>query len=96
MGDGAQKRLLSLTVVATFVVLQIPLKKLIKEVVPGRRGPTEDVAEALIQGVARTAAVILASTLVRALADGQGSDAKRGARQDSSLEEGALEVTLDQ
>ena len=77
MGDGAQKRLLSLTVVVTFGVLQIPLKKLIKETIPGRRGPGEDVAEAMIQGAARTAAVIIASTLVRALADGSGSDAKR-------------------
>ena len=95
MGDGVQKRLLSLTVVATFVILRIPLKKLVKEMVPGRRGPREDVTDALIQGAARTAAVILASTLVRALTDGQNSDTGRDNRKDHNLEEGTLEVTLD-
>ena len=96
MGDKAQRRLLSLTVVATFIALQIPLKKLVAELVPGRRGPREDVTEALIQGAARTAAVILASTIVRGLADREGLNAQqRGVRRDSSLEEGALEATLD-
>lgn len=90
-----QRRLLSLLVVATFVALQIPLKKLVRELVPGKRGPREDVAEALVQGAARTTAVILASTLVRGLADGQGSSADRAVRKDRSTEEGALEVTLD-
>ena len=95
MGDKAQRRLLSLTVVATFIALQIPLKKLVAELVPGRRGPREDVTEALIQGAARTAAVILASTIVRGLADREGSNAQRGVRRDGSLEEGTLEVTVD-
>ncbi len=90
-----QKRLLSLLVVVTFIALQIPLKKLVKELVPGKRGPREDVVEALVQGAARTTAVILASTLVRGLADGQGSSADRTVRKDRSTEEGTLEVTLD-
>ncbi|QIN79649.1 hypothetical protein GBA65_15195 [Rubrobacter marinus] len=73
MGDKAQKRLSSLLVVATFVALQIPLKRLVKELVPGKRGPRDDVAEALVQGGARMSAVVLASTLVRALAGGRRS-----------------------
>ncbi len=77
MGDKAQKRLSSLLVVATFVALQIPLKRLVAELVPGKRGPREDVAEALVQGGARMSAVVLASTLVRALAGGRGSGPER-------------------
>ena len=73
MGDKAQKRLSSLLVLATFVALQIPLKRLVAELVPGNRGPREDVAEALVQGAARTAAVVLASTLVRGLASRRGA-----------------------
>ena len=96
MGDQTQRRLLSLTVLATFIALQVPLKRLIKELIPGKRGPGEDVAEALVQGAARTAAVILASTLVRALADQDGSSSQPATREDHSVEEGTLEVVLDQ
>ena len=95
MGDKAQRRLLSLAVVATFIALQIPLKKLVKELIPGKRGPGEDVAEALVQGAARTAAVILASALVRGLADRDGSSSHPATQKDRSVEEGAFEVTLD-
>lgn len=95
MGDNAQKRLLSLAVVVTFIVLKIPLKKLVAELVPGKRGPREDVADALMQGAARTAAVIIASTLIRGLAGQDGSSTDRGEDRDRSLEEGTIEVTLD-
>ena len=95
MGDKAQRRLLSLTVVATFIALQVPLKRLVNELIPGKRGPGEDVAEALVQGAARTAAVILASTIVRGLADRGGSDTRSGTRQDSGAEADSLEATLD-
>ncbi len=95
MGDNAQKRLLSLAVVVTFIVLKIPLKKLVAELVPGKRGPREDVADALMQGAARTAAVIIASTLVRGLAGQDGSSTDRGEDRDRSLEDGTIEVTLD-
>ena len=95
MGEKMQKRLLSLTVVATFVALQIPLKKLVRELVPGKRGPGEDMAEALVQGAARTAAVIIASTLVRGLADRDGSGSESGVQKDRSVEEGGLEVATD-
>ncbi len=71
MDDGAQKRLLSLLVLATFVALQIPLKKLVAELIPGKRDPKEDVAEALVQGAARMVAVIFASAFVRGWAEQQ-------------------------
>ena len=96
MGDKAQTRLLSLMVVATFVLLRAPLKRLVRELVPGKRGPGEDVADALVQGAARVAAVIVASAVVRGLSDGEGSSRDRGPQEDLSTEESALEVTLDQ
>ena len=69
MSDKGQRRLLSLLVVAMFIALQIPLKKLVLEQVPAKRGPREDVAEAVLQGAARVAAVILASAFVRGLTE---------------------------
>lgn len=86
---------MTLTVLATFIALQIPLKKLVAEMVPGKRGPREDVAEALVQGAARTAAVILASTLVRGLADRDDSGSRSAAGKSSNPKEGTLEVTLE-
>ena len=69
MSDKGQRRLLSLLVVATFIALQIPLKRLVLEQVPAKRGPREDVAEAVLQGAARVAAVIFASAFVRGLTE---------------------------
>ncbi len=71
MSDKAQKRPLSLLVVATFIALEVPLKKLVAEQVPARRGPREDVAEAVLQGMARMLAVIFASAFVGGLAEQQ-------------------------
>jgi len=69
MSDKAQRRLLSLLVIAIFLVLDAPLKKLVAEQIPKRRGPRDDVTEAVLQGMARMVAVILASALVRQLAN---------------------------
>lgn len=96
MGEKAQKRLSSLLVLAMFVALQIPLKRLVAEMVPGKRGPREDVAEALVQGAARMAAVVLASTFVRGLASRRGSGhdqrgsarGQRGSGRDSAVRKG--------
>lgn len=82
-------------VVATFVALQIPLKRLLAEQVPGKRGPREDVAEAVLQGGARMVAVILASAFVRGMADQQRSGPDRTVRKDRGAEEATLTVTLD-
>lgn len=68
MSDNAQKRLLSVIVIVLFLILDKPLKRFVAEQVPERRGARDDVTEAVLQGVARTAAVILASALVRQLA----------------------------
>ncbi len=45
-----------------------PLKRLIAEQVPERRGLRDDVVEAVLQGAARMTAVVVASALVRQLA----------------------------
>lgn len=68
MSDKAQRRLLSVLVIVVFLALDRPLKRFITEQVPERRGARDDVTEAVLQGLARTAAVILASALVRQLA----------------------------
>ncbi len=50
MSDKAQRRLLSLLVIAIFVALDRLLKKIVAEKVPERRRPSEDVTEAVLQG----------------------------------------------
>jgi hypothetical protein len=69
VSDKAQRRLLSLLVIAIFLALDSPLKSLLAEQVPERRGPRDDVMEAVLQGLARMVAVIVASALVRQLAE---------------------------
>lgn len=69
MSDKEQRRLLSLLVIAIFLALDSPLKKLVAEQAPERRGPRDDVTEAVLQGLARMIAVIVASALVRQLAE---------------------------
>lgn len=100
MSDKAQKRLSTLLVLAMFVGLQVPLKRFVAELIPGKRGPKEDVAEALVQGAARMSAVVLASTLVRLLAGRQGSGRDqrgpdRAARQGQARAETVLKVSLE-
>ncbi len=67
MSDETQRRLLTVLVVVLTAVLSRPLKNLVDEAVPERRGVGDDLAEAILQGVARTGAVVLASVLVRQL-----------------------------
>ena len=94
--DKVQKRLSSLLVLATFVALQIPIKKrFVAEQIPGRRGPREDVAEALVQGAARMAAVVLASTFVRGLAARRGSGQDRAVRKGHRRGGTRLKVSLE-
>ncbi len=64
-----QRRLLSLLVLVLSLVLSRPLKNLVAELVPERRGPADDVTEAMLQGMARMVAVIVASAVVRGLAE---------------------------
>ncbi|HSL00190.1 MAG TPA: hypothetical protein VK869_07615 [Rubrobacteraceae bacterium] len=68
MSDKAQKRLLSVLVLLMFLALDRQIAKVVDEQVPERRGARDDVMEAVLQGLARTVAVIVASALVRQLA----------------------------
>jgi hypothetical protein len=68
MSDKAQKRLFSVLVLVIFMALDKPIQKFIDEQVPERRGLRDDVLEAVLQGIARTITVIVASSLVRQLA----------------------------
>ena len=69
MSHKTQRRLLSLLVLAIFQVLNRPLRNLVPDLVPERRGPADDTAEALVQGMARMVAVLVASAVVRGLAE---------------------------
>ncbi len=64
-----QRRLLSLLVLTISQVLNRPLRKLVADLVPGRRSPAEDVTEAVLQGMVRMVGVIVASAVVRGLAE---------------------------
>ena len=50
-------------------VLNRPLRNLVADLVPKRRGPADDVTEAVLQGMARMVAVIFASAVVRGLTE---------------------------
>ena len=69
MSQKMQRRLLSLLVLTIFQVLNRPLRNLVADQVPERRGPADDTAEALVQGMARMVAVLVASAVVRGLAE---------------------------
>ncbi len=69
MSQKMQRRLLSLLVLAISQVLNRPLRLLIADLVPERRGPADDATEALVQGMARMVAVLVASAVVRGLAE---------------------------
>ncbi len=64
-----QRRLLSLLVLTLSQVLNRPLRNLVADLVPERRGPADDVTEAVLQGMVRMVAVIVASTIVRGVAE---------------------------
>jgi hypothetical protein len=64
-----QRRLLSLLVLMISQILNRPLRNLVADLVPERRGPADDVTEAMLQGIARMVAVIFASAVVRGLAE---------------------------
>ncbi len=50
-------------------VLNRPLRNLVADLVPERRGAADDMTEAILQGMARMVAVIFASAVVRGLAE---------------------------
>lgn len=50
-------------------ILKRPLRNLVADLVPERRGPADDVTEAILEDIARMVAIILASAVVRGLAE---------------------------
>jgi hypothetical protein len=64
-----QRRLLSLLVITLSQVLNRPLRNLVADLVPERRGPADDAMEAVLQGMVRMVAVIVASVVVRGLSN---------------------------
>lgn len=68
MSDKAQTRLLTILTIVLFEALDKPLKKLVSESVPERRGAREDAIEAILQAGARVVAVMIASGFIRQLA----------------------------
>ena len=68
MSDKTQKRLLTLLSIGISIGLSQPLARFIGEQIPERRGIKDDVTEAVLKGLARTVALVVASVLVRQLA----------------------------
>ncbi len=69
MSHKMQRRLLSLLVLTISQILNRPLRNLVADLVPERRGAADDMTEAILQGMARMVAVIFASAVVRGLAE---------------------------
>ncbi len=70
MSDKTQTQLLSIFTLAIFEAVKRPLgARLLPEEVPGKRSLREDVMDAAMQAAVRIPVVILASALVRQLAD---------------------------
>jgi hypothetical protein len=68
MSDQTQKRLMTVLSIGISLVLSQPLTRFIGEQIPERRGIKDDVTEAVLKGLARTVALVVASVLVRQLA----------------------------
>ncbi len=68
MSDKTQKRLLTLLSIGISVGLSQPLTRFIGEQIPERRGIRDDLTEAILKGLTRTVALVVASIIVRQLA----------------------------
>ncbi len=68
MSDQTQKRLMTVLSIGISLILSQPLTRFIGEQIPERRGIRDDVAEAVLKGLARTVALVVASVVVRQLA----------------------------
>jgi hypothetical protein len=68
LSEQAQRRLLTILAIAIAMGLTRPLNNFIEEQIPERRGIGDDVAEAILQGLARAAAIFLSSVVVRQIA----------------------------
>jgi len=68
LSEQTQRRLLTVLAIAIAMGLTRPLNNFIEEQIPERRGIGDDAAEAILQGLARAAAIFLASVVVRQIA----------------------------
>ena len=68
LSDGTQKMLVTALGIVGSQILARPLTKFIGEQVPERRGVKDDLTEAVLKGIARIAALTLASIVVRQIA----------------------------
>jgi hypothetical protein len=68
MSDKTQQRLMTLLSIAISIGLSQPLTRFIGEKIPERRGIRDDVTEAVLQGLVRAVALVVASVIVRRLA----------------------------
>jgi hypothetical protein len=68
LSDGTQKMLVTALGIVGSQILARPLTRFIGEQIPERRGFKDDLLEAVLKGVARIAALTLASVIVRQIA----------------------------
>lgn len=68
MSDQTQKRLMTALSIGISLALSQPLTRFVGEQIPERRGIKDDVLEAVLKGLVRMVALVLASVLVRQLA----------------------------
>jgi hypothetical protein len=68
MSDKTQKQLMTLLSIGLSIVLSQPLARFIEKEIPERRGIKDDVTEAVLQGLVRAVALVVASVIVRRLA----------------------------
>ena len=71
MSDKTQKRLVTLLSIAVSIGLSQPLARFIEREIPERRGIKDDLTEAVLQGLVRAVALVVASVIVRRLAAGR-------------------------
>ena len=69
MDDKTQKRVQTMLSIVIAMVLSRPVNRFIDEQIPERRGPKDDLLEAILQGAVRMTAFFAASLLVRKLAE---------------------------
>jgi hypothetical protein len=68
MSDKTQKQLVTLLSIGISIGLSQPLARFIEKEIPERRGIKDDLTEAVLQGLVRAVALVVASVIVRKLA----------------------------
>jgi hypothetical protein len=68
MSDKTQKQLMTLLSIGISIGLSQPLARFIQKEIPERRGIRDDLTEAVLKGLVRAVALVVASVIVRRLA----------------------------